>query len=54
MTNVIYYTKWLKYVAKSYGFFLLRGMGYWVLEGYGFFSQNACEPSQESEKVMGF
>ena len=44
----------LEICAKIYGFFLLRGMGYWVLEGYGFFSQDACEPSRESEKVMGF
>ncbi|KAF8232730.1 hypothetical protein L208DRAFT_1270643 [Tricholoma matsutake] len=34
MTNVIYYTKCSNYVAKIYGFFLLRGIGYWRFMGF--------------------
>jgi hypothetical protein len=45
---------YLKCVADIYGFFLLRGMEYGVLQVYGFFNQNACKPSWDPKKVMGY
>ena len=31
-----------------------KGMGYWLLESYGLFLYNPCEPTRESGKCMGY
>ena len=36
------------------GFFPQNGMGYGVLQVYGFMVRNSCEPTRWTEIAMGF